>query len=279
MKNKKKIELDTFQETKVAKKYKNLQFTVILIQPEHSGNIGSIARIMANFEFTDLVLFNPLEKLEKIFSYETQGFAMHGKNILFKAQVIQIKNELNHFNELTNLLNEFDFIIATTAKGRKYTNLTRSAIFPEDFNLPISDQPLKIAVIFGRESRGLTNDEMNLADIILRIPTSESYPTLNISHACGIILYELFIKLNDLKIGSGKKPVLLADREERQLLLTTINSIIKKIKIRYYKKNNVYLAFKHVFERSLITKKELSLILGVLLKFYSLIENRKLYDE
>lgn len=275
----KDIDLDAFKETTLAKEYENLQFSIILVQPEHSGNIGSIARVMVNFNFQNLIIFNPIEKIEKIFSYETQGFAMHGKQILINAKVIQLENEQHHLKELEKLMNQFDLIIATTAKGKRYTNIKRSAIFPEHLELPISKKNLKIAILFGKESRGLTNEEISFSDIILRIPTYNLYPTLNISHACAIVLYEVFKTTHNLNIGRGKHPVLLAEREERKLLLKIIDNVIRTIKIRNYKQKSVYFAFRNVLERALMTKKEMSLILGLFSKINSLIIDRDLYDE
>ncbi|GAH98095.1 unnamed protein product, partial [marine sediment metagenome] len=72
--------------------------------------------------------------------------------------------------------------------------------------LPISVEPLNIAILFGKESRGLTNEEISLADIILRIPTNSDFSALNLSHACGIVLYEIFKKINLLTIGRGDNP-------------------------------------------------------------------------
>ena len=275
----KKAELDAFEETNLSKEYKNLQFTVVLVQPEHSGNIGSIARVMANFNFPNLILFNPIEQIEKIFSYETQGFAMHGKNILMNAEVIQSNKKSLHLIEFEKFLNRFDLIIATTAKGKRYTNIRRTAIFPEHLELPFSQKEMKIAILFGKESRGLTNEEIQLADIILRIPTNNLYPTLNISHACAIILYEVFKKIYNLNIGRGKHPILLAEREDRKILLNTIKEVIQKLKVRNYKQGRVYFAFRNVLERSLMTKKEASLILGVFSKINSLFNHRDLFSE
>ncbi|MFX0138561.1 MAG: RNA methyltransferase, partial [Candidatus Hodarchaeota archaeon] len=214
-KKKKKEVISSFQETHRANNYENLSFTIILVQPEHAGNIGSITRIMENFNFKKLVIFNPIESVENILSYKTQGFAMHGKDILFDAEIIEIKNQENHLLEFQSFLKKFDYIIATTARGKRYSNIRRLAIFPEDLNLPISVTPLNIAILFGKESRGLTNEEISLADILLRIPTSSTYSALNLSHACGIILYEIFKKINVLNIGRGENPVLIADKEER----------------------------------------------------------------
>ena len=199
--NKKKIhrEFNNFQETSLDEKYRNITFDIVLIQPEHAGNIGSIARVMKNFNFRNLVIFNPKEESNKILSHETQGFAMHGSDILLKSEIIPINNQINHILELKKYLKKFDLIIATTAKGKRYTNIKRLAIFPKDLSIPYSKKPLNIAILFGKESRGLTNEEIKLADIILRIPTGNEYPALNLSHACAIILYELFKKINDSK--------------------------------------------------------------------------------
>ncbi|MFX1410057.1 MAG: RNA methyltransferase [Promethearchaeota archaeon] len=278
--NKKRIkyEIDTFQETHLTENYRNISFSVIIVQPENAGNIGSIARIMENFEFKKMVIFNPIEDIETIFSYETQGFAMHGKNILLGAEVIIVKEQENHLVEFKKYLKNFDLIIATTAKGKRYTNIRRLAIFPEDLVIPISETPLNIAILFGKESRGLTNKEINLADIVLRIPTGANYPTLNVSHACGIVLYEIFKKINIITIGRGKNPVLSADKEDRRILYKFIENLIEKLRVRPYKKENVFFAFKNVFERAFMSKKELSLITGLFSKVDSILGDLRLYE-
>lgn len=278
--NKKKLkrDVDSYHETQRAEEYKNLTFTVILVRPEHAGNIGSIARVMLNFNFKKLVIFNPIESKENIFSYKTQGFAMHGKDILLNAELIELKEQDNHVNELKNYIKNFDVILATSSKGKRYSNIQRLAIFPENLTFPSSTKSFKIAILFGRESRGLDNEEISLADIILRIPTGSSYPTLNISHACGIILYEIFRKVNKINIGRGKNPVILASRESRQSLLKIVEKLIEKLKIRTHKKENVYFAFRNVFERAFMSSKELSLITGVFSKVGKILQDLKLYQ-
>lgn len=271
--------MSTFQETQIAEEYKNLTFTVVLVRPEHAGNIGSIARVMKNFNFEKLIIFNPIESKENIYSYETQGFAMHGKKVLMNADIKEIEDQNNHLLEYKKLLAPFDLVIATTARGERNSNIKRLAIFPMDISLPVSTKPLDIAILFGRESRGLTNDEVSLADILLRIPTGLDYPALNISHACGVILYELFKKLYVLKIGRGTHPVLIADREDRHLLQDIIQNIISKLKIRTHKKDNVIFAFRNVFERAFMSKRELSLITGVFSKVNKLLEELNPYEQ
>lgn len=279
MSNKKKLkrDLESHQETQRAVEYKNLEFTIILVRPENSENVGSIARIMANFDFEKLVIFNPIEHVENIFSYHTHGFAMHGKEILMNAKVIELIEKDNHISELKKYLDKFDIVLATTSKGKRYSNIQRLAIFPEKLTLPFSPKPLKIAILFGRESRGLDNEEIGLVDVILRIPTGSSYPTLNLSHACGIILYEIFKKVNKVNIGRGKNPVLLASRENRQSLLKIVEELIEKLKVRNHKKEKVYFAFRNVFERAFMSRKESSLIIGIFSKLEKILQDLKLY--
>jgi tRNA/rRNA methyltransferase len=273
-----KREIALFQETHRVKDYANLSFTVVLVKPEHSGNIGSIARVMENFNFDKLIIFNPIESIDKIQSYETQGFAMHGKEILANSEIIELNNKKDHLKEFETFLKRFDYIIATTARGKSYSNIRRLAIFPEDLELPISVNPLKIAILFGKESRGLTNEEIGLADILLRIPTSNKYSALNLSHACAIILYEIFKKVNMINIGRGEHPVLIASRDDRLILLNIIKEIIKKLKIRTYKEENVYFAFRNILSRKMMSKRELSLTLGLFSKVNMLLDNVKPYE-
>jgi len=279
--NKKQLKKDVadFQLTKIAPEYQNLNFTVVLSQPEHAGNIGSIARLMKNFNFHKLVVFNPIESAEIIRSRHTQGFAMHGKEILFNADIIELDNQNEHLNKYKELMHKFDLIIASTAKGMHYKNIRRLATFPGDLTLPISQKPLSIAIIFGKESHGLTNEEIEIADLLVRIPSNDDYPTLNISHACGIILYEIYNKIHNITIGRGIKPVLLATKNDKQILYNTIKSLNKSLKIRTHTAENVIFAFKNVFERAFVSKKELNLILGVFSKFNSLVKKRKIYEK
>lgn len=279
--DKKKLfrESESFQETRINEKYENLTFTLVLVQPESAGNVGSIARIMKNFNFKNLVVFNPSESKEKILSYNTHGFAMHGIDILLGANIIEIENDADHIKEFGKFIKQFDLVIATTAKGKRNTNVKRLAIFPEDLIIPTSEKPLNIAILLGKESCGLTNEEISLSDINLRIPTGNEYPTLNLSHAGGIILYEIFKKINVINIGRGERPVLLADKEDRVVLYSFIEKLLEKVKTKEYKKEKAYDAFKNIFERAIMSKKELFLITGLFSKLDSIMKDIQVYDE
>lgn len=271
--------LEEFEGTQRYEGFKNLSFTIVLVQLETGTHAGSVARLIKNFDFQNLVIFNPIASQEDILGYKSQGFAMHGKDILLNSTIIQVEEQKDHLKRLQKYLKTFDLTLGTTAKGKHFTNLNRLSVFPEDFSLPRSQKPLNIAILFGKESRGLTNKELDMIDILLRIPASESYPTLNLSHAVGIILYELFKKLHSIPIGRGENPVLLADKEDRQILYHHINELIKKIKIRNFRENDSLQAFKNIFERTMMSNRELSLILGFFSKLNSLLKDVDLFEE
>jgi TrmH family RNA methyltransferase len=204
---------------------------------------------------------------------------MHGKEILFNAEIITIENQTDHLSGFKQLMNRFDIKIATTAKGMHYTNIRRLATFPAELTLPISEKPLKIALVFGRESHGLTNDEIEMTDFVIRIPSDEDYPTLNLSQACGIILYEIYKKIHNIEIGRGLKPVLLANKNDKQMLYNLIKNLITILRIRTYRKENVFFAFKNVFERAFASKKELNLIIGLFSKLNSYLKKREICED
>ncbi|MFX1406622.1 MAG: RNA methyltransferase [Promethearchaeota archaeon] len=272
-------EMNLDQTKEKLNRFGNISFTIVLVQPETAGNIGFIARNMKNFNFENLVIFNPIESIQNILSHETQGYAMHGSDILSNAMIIEIKNQENHIQKFHKFMSSFDLVVATTAKGMHFRNIRRLPIFIEDFKLPISKKPLNIALVFGKESRGLTNEEIEIADILVRIPSNDDYPTLNLSHACSIILYEINKKRNVLNLGRGNKPILLANKQERYILYQIISNVINKLKVRTHKKEKILFSFKNVFERAIITKKELSLILGVFSKLERILQNLKLYQK
>lgn len=271
--------VENFKGTQRYDGFGKLSFTIILVQLETASHAGSVARLIKNFDFKELVIFNPIASNKQILNYETQGFAMHGKDILLNSTIINVEDQQHHIHTLKEYLKQFDLTIGTTAKGKHYTNLSRLSIFPDDFDLPRSQKSLNIAVLFGKESRGLTNEELDLIDILLRIPASESYPTLNLSHAVGIILYELYRKLHSIPLGRGENPVLLSDKEDRQILYQHIQELIRKIKIRNFREKDTLQALKNIIERAMMTNRELTLILGLFSKLNSLLKDVELFDD
>ena len=169
------------------KNFTNLK--VILVEPNGTLNVGSIARLCANFEVNELRIVSP--KCD-IFSLEAKKMALKGQRYIDNCKI---------FNNIEKAIFDCDLVLATSGR----IDLSKDSSFesPEDISNWISsfDQINNLAVLFGREDRGLSNSELLFAQKIFNIKTSKKYPSLNLSHAVSIILYEL----NKCKTKNVKK--------------------------------------------------------------------------
>src|SRR3989338_5282822 len=163
--------------------------TIVLVEPEIPGNIGAVARAMANFSFRKLAIVNP--KCDPCSSEAVQR-AKRAKNILKKAKL------LRSFKDLKS----WDYLIGTTGNLGSSYNILRLPITPEQLGEKMrSLAKSKVAIILGREGNGLTNEEIAQCDFTVTIATSPKYSSLNISHALTILLYEIFKASKKKRIG------------------------------------------------------------------------------
>ncbi len=228
---------------------------IILYEPKIPENIGFVARLMKNFGFKNLIIVNPLCDLTK--AYKT---AMKGKDVLENAVVV---DQLN--------FNEFDFIAATSGKvSDKPENLRRSYITPEDFANFIANKNMKIGILFGREDFGLPNSIIKKSNVLIHIETSKEYPILNLSHATGIILYEL----NKKSITQSNKKTKTYDLKGLYSYIDYFIELFDKYNIK--RRSSFDMALKrtlsNILVRSNINYKEFSIFMG----FFSKLKN--LYD-
>ena len=159
------------------KNFSNLK--VILVEPKGPLNIGSVARLCSNFEVDELRIVSP--KCE-ILSLDAKKMALKGQKFLNNCRI---------FNNLENAIFDCDLVLASSGR----IDVSKDLFFEssEDvFNWTKSFKKINnLAIIFGREDSGLTNDELLLANKTFNIPTSMNNPSLNLSHAVSIALYEL----------------------------------------------------------------------------------------
>ena len=225
--------------------------SVILVEPENPGNIGAIARAMANFGFKDLILINP--QCNHL-ADEARNRAKWANKILENAKVTK---------DFNKTLKKFHTTIATTAiLGTDY-NIPRSPVSPEQLT-DIIKPKTNIALIFGRESAGLTNEEINITDFIITIPTSTKYPTMNLATSVAIVLYELSKKSKTKKTNEH---ILLASKTEKDQVMKNMTDIINKTEFSTSsKKQTQKTIWKRIFSKSFLTKREAFAILGLLKK-------------
>ena len=159
------------------KNFSNLK--VILVEPNGPLNVGSVARLCSNFEVDELRIVSPKCN---IFCLEAKKMALKGQKFLEHCKI---------FDNLEEAVFDCDLVLASC--GRIEVNKDAFFESSEDiFNWTLSFKKINnLAIIFGREDRGLTNSELLLANKTFKIPTSQNNPSLNLSHAVSIVLYEL----------------------------------------------------------------------------------------
>ena len=227
--------------------------SIILIEPSKTQNVGSIARIMMNFGFHNLILVNPQVNLA---DPEIEIVARRAIEVVKNAQLIM--------NPLSNIRSNFEMLIATTARIGSDYNLNRIAISPDTVFL--GEMPHgKIGVVFGREQHGLTNEEIALCDLVLSIPTHTNYPVLNLSHALGIILYEFDKKFRIIKKHQDKKRPKhrIASFNERKQLKSYFNDLIDHSNYHPEKKHVAKQSFSNILSRGYVTGREVTTLMGV----------------
>lgn len=210
---------------------------VILVKAENPGNIGAIARAMANFDLKNLILVNPLA--DHLCS-EARNRAKNAQDVLVKAKVVKS-------------IPKMDYIIATTAiTGLKYN--PRSPLTPKQLS-KIIPKSGKIGLLFGPESSGLSKEEILKADFVVTIPASKKYSTLNVSHAAAILFYELFRAEENIHE--------IASLKDKEVLLDYINKIIDKMEFPTAgKKNTQRIVWKRLLGKSFLTKREAFVMMG-----------------
>lgn len=161
----------------LGKNFSNLK--VILVEPNGPLNVGSVARLCSNFEVDELRIVSP--KCD-IFSLKAKKMAFKGQKYLDHCKI---------FDNLENAIFDCDLVIASCGR----IDVSKDSVFESSEDIVswiLSFEKINnLAIIFGREDRGLSNNELLLANKTFNIPTSKNNPSLNLSHAVSIVLYEL----------------------------------------------------------------------------------------
>ena len=231
------------------KNFTNLK--VVLIEPCGPINVGSIARLCANFEVNELRIVSPQCD---IFSIESKKMALKGKKYLDNCKI---------FSSLEQAISDCDLVIASS--GRIDLGKDSSFESPENIAKWILsfDQVDNIAILFGREDRGLSNSELLFAQKTFNIKTSEKYPSLNLSHAVSVILYELN-KGKIIKSKKDSKVLNLASSKQIYDSFLEIEDIL--IRIGYLSKDNSYAKiskFKKYIMKTKTSRHELNILRGI----------------
>ncbi len=189
--------------------------SIVLVQTEYPENIGSVARVMKNMGLHELVLVNPVPYKRP----EAYTLAHKSKDILDNALV---------YTDLEEALSSVTFIVGTTqrVRGTHYPFYTPRDIAGE---IKTIGNKKKIALVFGRESTGLTNEQLRNCHMISTVPTAVDQPSINLAQAVVIFCYEIYQQTLD----EGNSKLFqwdLAENREIQYMYQHLEKCLKAIK-------------------------------------------------
>ncbi len=217
---------------------------VVLVRPEHPGNVGAVARVMANFGFSNLILVDP--KCEHLCD-DARNRAKHSQVVLKKALVVNSLSET-----------DCDWLVATSGKIGSDYNIPRLPLAPWQLASKLSGVKNRdVGLVFGPESQGLSNEELAKCDLFIHIKTSTDYSVLNLSHSVSIILYELSIA-NEGK-ATPFTPISFKDKE---ILYELFDQALTVLSFDSDKRKTQELVWHRLIGKSMLTKREAFALMG-----------------
>ncbi len=224
---------------------------IVLVEPSHPGNIGAVARAMKNMGLERLVLVDPRQFPHS----EAIARASGADDVLAGARVVATVAEA---------VAGCGLIVATTSRTRD--QYFRVADVREAAQRMLQEsQRGPAAVLFGPERAGLTNDQLEAAHLLIRIPASESYPSLNLAMAVQIVAYELFLA-RGVKIDAAPAAGPLADPVEMEKLYEHLAQVLDEIDFRDRTQGGTHLMarLRRLFQRAALDRNEVNILRGIL---------------
>jgi tRNA/rRNA methyltransferase len=227
--------------------FSNVHF--ILFKPQLAENIGACARALKNFNFTKLKLVSPKISFPNEKVYAT---SVGARDIIKSSKI---------YNNFEDAIKDVDCVIATSSRIRKknYKYLSLSKLKKIDFKK-------KIAIIFGPEASGLTNNELSYANYLIKLPTNNNFQSLNLSHCVILFCYEIFKilnkKTNRFNSRYKSKPI------NKKNLNKFVNFLISSLdQIGFlqpnHKRKSMIQNLRTIFHKMNLSNKEMRLLLGI----------------
>jgi tRNA (cytidine32/uridine32-2'-O)-methyltransferase len=227
---------------------------IVLVEPSHPGNIGAVARAMKNMALADLVLVRP-----KAFPHaEATARASGAGDLLERARIV---------DDVTEAVADCGFVAATTSRPRDQ-NFRALDVHEAAQRIFAMSARGPAAVLFGAERTGLTNEELALAHLLIRIPANPDYPSLNLAMAVQLVCYELFRAAGS---PAGERQlseltVPLAPGADLERFYAHLQEVMDEVGFRDRTQNGTHLMtrIRRLFQRCEMDQNEVNILRGLL---------------
>ncbi|MHB9028270.1 MAG: RNA methyltransferase [Candidatus Latescibacterota bacterium] len=215
---------------------------IVLVEPQVPGNVGASARAIKNMGLSRLVLVNPWFRGHP----QARYMAHASEDVLGNAQI---------FETLPEAIAGSVLVVGTTQRRRTsvpFTNPKKAA--------PVVLESLAsgpVSILFGREDRGLLNDEIKLCQLLVTIPSSRAQPSLNLSQAVMVMAYEIYSTVHP----GASSPLDLAPSGELEIMYGHLERSLTTLGFREWNDGENYLkSLRRVFSRTRLERRDVAAI-------------------
>jgi tRNA/rRNA methyltransferase len=236
--------------------------SVVLVESRGERNIGSVARAMANFGVTDLRLVAP--KVDHLHD-EARKMAVKASVLLEQATV---------YPDLQSALNDCHYAYATTRRFGKYRVDFHHPDSAATELLPLLDTG-RVAMVFGREDKGLKTEELDLCQRLITIPTCGSIASMNLAQSVVICLYEIGKQYGEAS-GKVAGERTLATVEHLETLFAHMRETLLEIKyLNPQNPEHIMRSYRQMFGRAGLDDREVRILRGLMSEIALVEEERR----
>ena len=225
---------------------------IVLVRPRVAGNIGATARVMRNMGLSDLVLVAPEVKPR---ARQARRMSTRGERILDKCRVVET---------LSDALADCLLVIGTSARAggpfRRQSVVTPETILPRIVET-ITDAP--VALVFGPERTGLSNDEVTRCHFVVRLATEPDYRALNLAQSVAIMTY--LVRTAWLSRSAGEhRAAPPASFESQERMFASLQSGLEAVHFLYGQSASTLMhSIRHLIGRAGPTQTEVDILMGL----------------
>jgi len=241
-------------------KVKTENITIVLNKPKYPGNVGSVARCAKNMG---------IEKIVVVAGKDLDRDVMKQRATHFAAGIV---DRIQYFDRLEEALAGFQYIVGTTSRLGSARGPVISSREMAEHLIDIS-QNNTVALLFGPEDTGLTNDELRYCHLLVTIPTTESFKSINLSHAVMILCYEIFAAQTECIERFTPR---LAGSVELEGMYAQIKSLLMKIGFLNPENPDYWMMhIRRLLSRTKLLAKEVKIIRGICRQLTWYAENKR----
>jgi tRNA/rRNA methyltransferase len=221
---------------------------IVLVQPLYGGNVGSVCRAMSNMDMSDLALVSP----RNLDMDEARKMAVHAGDIL---------GNRTECDTLAEAVADCGIVLGATARHGLYRQHAKA---PREWTGKILDaaEKGKVAMVFGREDNGLSNEELTICTQIIQIPSSDNYTSLNLSQAVMLCCYEVFVATGSYEPPQEKSEEAPSHQRERMFEIWR-ETLLKIGFMEEVKADHMMLGLRRILARGALSIDDINIMMGI----------------